>query len=208
MTLNNPRNIFVLLLAEMLCVFSLHSNAQDLPVPADEAANASKNKINKFDPPYPFTADELWEKLLNVAASFPDGLTRTNIDKIFSTSLEREAYSNPQISKFETEAWQVSQGKDWFFSMGAVLKNHKAISFSFSWGDSPLVLPPRGMCIPMKKMESTLLKYGWESTSKLRMYPQYLVDYHFIKYMHGSMRITSDGDGDAACLIDFFIVNN
>jgi len=124
-----------------------------------------------YGAPYPFTADELWEKILKVADR-PEGyVTKDQVDKIFGTDMmPNEEFLN----RYHEKIYTLIRGKDWYFNLSVGDNIPTRSLFFFSWGDEPgqrsseLPPPPPGMCINIYKIRPDLQRRGWMLRREIR----------------------------------------
>jgi len=123
--------------------------------------HVEKTISSKYQAPYPFTAQELWTKILKVTA-LPDGdLGKSQIEDSFGVMLK--PLSNPIT---ERTIYRATAGKDWYFSLWLDPGKHKGSTafFFFNWTNeisSSGEFPPAGMCIKAGDVKSSLLNQGW-----------------------------------------------
>jgi hypothetical protein len=118
-----------------------------------------------YTAPYPFTADELWEKLLK-AADKPEGyVTKAQAENIFGTTMK---LNEEFLKQYHEKIYSLEREKNWYFNM-SVGENRPARSFFyFNWGDMPGQRsaespppPPPGMCINIYMIRPNLQRSGW-----------------------------------------------
>ncbi len=119
----------------------------------------------KYGPPYPFTAEELWQKILKVVA-MPEGhVTRAQVERIFGVQL---VLQEKATGLEHASVYVVRHGTDWYFGISVTEKGERQSRFSFAWGqartdyDNALDYPPPGMCIGMDKVNADIAARGWK----------------------------------------------
>ncbi len=137
-------------------------------------ASSDKKEIPEvsYKAPYPFTADEFWERLLKVAEK-PEGyVTKEQVDAIFGVTMQP---NEEFLKQYHERIYSLERGKNWYFNM-SVGDNKPAHSlFFFSWGDIPgqrsTEFPPpspAGMCINTYKIRPNLQRLGWALRREVR----------------------------------------
>ncbi len=121
-------------------------------------------------PRYPFTADELWEKMLKVVA-MPDGhVTSEQVEQIFGMKLKLMEKAN-ELDR--SKMYVVRREIDWYFDM-SLFEEARESRFYFGWGFPPGVIrggfapPPPGMCIDESKVMSAIAALGWKPAGQVR----------------------------------------
>jgi hypothetical protein len=150
--------------------------AQVAATPENDSKQASPDKKMMpeatYTAPYPFTDDELWEKMLKVADQ-PNGyVTKEQVDKIFGTNMK---LNGEFLKQYHEKIYSLIRGENWYFNM-SVGENKPARSlFFFSWGDIPGQRsvenpppPPSGMCINVYKIRPNLWRRGWALRREVR----------------------------------------
>lgn len=151
-------------------VLSVFAIAADVTAASEsEAYRASSVKKSipevSYKAPYPFTADELWEKLLKVA-ELPGGyVTKEQVGAIFEVTMKPNVEF---LKQYHEKLYSLEREKNWYFNM-SVGDNKPAHSlFFFSWGNIPgqrtAEFPPpspAGMCINVYKIRPNLQRLGW-----------------------------------------------
>ena len=147
---------------------------QILPLPNREPAMQNQAP-NKWGPPYPFTPDEIQDKLMQVLKVPAEELSKEKVEAIFdmkmvnSDKLIAESFNvDPGHPGKNTKWYRVySQEKvDWYFSLFiAVVPNKTVFGFNL-WNPSkplpvPLTLP---MCIDLQKVSEAIehTNMGWK----------------------------------------------
>ncbi len=142
------------------CLVSVFVPAAYADAPQD-AATGEIPPARRFEPPYPFTVDELWAQMLKLAA-LPEGhVTRADVERTFSIKLlEMQESVPPKHPTYRI----MHQDDDWYFSTGITEKSKTESSYFFTWGnssgDSP-EHPSAGMCITPAMVESGMKATGW-----------------------------------------------
>ncbi len=122
--------------------------------PTSTTANA------KYNAPYPFTAQQLWDNILKVTALPNGNLDATLIENAFGTKLQTETL--PMLG----QTYLTHAGTDWYFSLKFIpnMLGPNFNFFSFNWSDSSSSLgtsPPEKMCININDIKPSLLNQGW-----------------------------------------------
>ena len=125
-----------------------------------------------YKAPYPFTADELWEKLLKVAEKPGGYVTKEQVDAIFGVTMQP---NEEFLKRYNEKIYSLEREKNWYFNM-SVGDNKPAHSlFFFGWGDVPGQRtvespspPPAGMCINVYKIRPNLQRLRWDLRREAR----------------------------------------
>ena len=186
------------------------------PVFRIDTAAQEPNVRPHFHGPYPFSADELMEKILEVA-KLPEGyVTKEQVENIFGVKLPPAARRpfNPQKKgdptgdpmPYETEA-----GKDWYFNVSSFNPSETESVFYFTWGDlrhekvGALHEPPAGMCINVNKAAPEIEKLGWVLDEEYRD-KRYFHGNSYRKGKLGHLRIDAGNfNSDKNCLTEVYI---
>jgi hypothetical protein len=154
-------------IAVLLSIFAVAAEVTAAPGNQSNQASSDKKQPSEisYKAPYPFTADELWEKLLKVAEQ-PEGyVTKQQSENIFGTAMKlNEGF----LKQYHEKIYSLEREKNWYFNM-SVGDNRPARSFFFfSWGDIPGQRsaefpppPPQGMCINVYMIRPSLQRRGW-----------------------------------------------
>lgn len=118
-----------------------------------------------YKAPYPFRADELWEKILKVAEQ-PEGyVTKEQVSDIFDVTMNLD---QEYLKQFHEKIYLLMREKSWYFNMSIGENIPSRSFFYFSWGEIPGQRsaefpppPPPGMCINVYKSRADLLRRGW-----------------------------------------------
>jgi hypothetical protein len=132
----------------------------DKPVLSDKKGQPEVS----YKAPYPFTADELWGKILRIVG-LPNGyVTKEQVENIFGVTMKPD---EEYLKQFGEEIYTLMREKDWYFNM-SVGKNFPTRSFFFfNWGEVPgthaveFSPPPPGMCIDINSIRPALVERGW-----------------------------------------------
>lgn len=126
---------------------------------------ASPARSATYDPPYPFTADELWEKLTELLAAPNGRVEPARVEQLFGFKFDHlaEKPNNPGF-------YEVKAHVSWFFDLGVIDPQNrwKQWGFYFNWGQTPgqpynpFPLAPQAMCIDGRHMLDTADKNGWK----------------------------------------------
>ena len=120
-----------------------------------------KQQEENYKTPYPFTADELWGKLLQVV-ELPDGhVTKENVESIFGVTLKLD---EDYLKKFHGYLYNL---KDASIYLGYIENSATESHFRFEWGQiagrrrAVFPRPPYGMCINALEIMPSIEKHGW-----------------------------------------------
>jgi len=161
------------LLVALFLTVSFPVNAQN----AGAAKTAESPIVNtmaqpQFEPPYPFDADELWEKLAQVTAVHGQLLTPKLVGSVFGTKLKEihQAEIGPRHVRFGVRAHV-----DWYYDIDLVTYDLqpqlRRAYFIFSWGQRPGTAyepdsgPNGNICIHADVIGETLKEQGWRLTA-------------------------------------------
>lgn len=122
-----------------------------------------------FEAPYPFTADELWQKILKVV-DLPEGyVTKVQVENIFGVKLTLDA---EVLKKYHSKSYYVKRGENWYFNIGFREDSATESSVNFGWGkpqgEESMLTPPSGMCINAYKIMPSIVHSGWELRKEIR----------------------------------------
>lgn len=133
----------------------------------------SDSAPNPFDLPFPFTADELTEKLLKVLDS-PEGfISKEQVETIFNMSLPELDRSNRVNPADKSKMFGVWGKKNWYFDLIIGDNNLQRSHFGFGWGKPAgeervsFQIPP--MCIDPHKMMRAIEQRGWKLRYETRL---------------------------------------
>ncbi len=121
---------------------------------------------SKYKAPYPFTAKELWDKLLKITALSDGFISQAQIETALGSSLHADA---DMISYSKDPALTTTAGVNWYFSLRLIpstLFGQSTSQFYFDWADSSIQSAPDGMCINANEIKSSLFAQGWIVDSK------------------------------------------
>lgn len=139
-----------------------------------DAIQASANPPRKFDPPYPYTSNQLKEMLLKVASLESASKDGTEILQIFNLPIDEFINIKPKDLSIKEKGFSLSSPNDWYFLMAyRSIEEAKIAHFAFGWLDDPSARritnfpqPPSGLCIPSEKMTDVLENNGWHLKEK------------------------------------------
>lgn len=130
----------------------------------------------KFEAPYPFTPEELWQNMLKIIA-LPEGyVTNTDVDNAFNIQLkfDEEFLTNKRnyFRSYYTSHYSVQRGVDWYFPIGVFeginpTTKEKQSHFIFHWGQPlnkpaiPFQSAPENMCIKAQSVLPAIEALGW-----------------------------------------------
>lgn len=150
--------------------------AQVAATPENNSTQGSPDKKNlpevSYTAPYPFTADELWEKILKVADQPGGYVTKEQVDKIFGTNMK---LNEEFLKQYHEKIYSLIRGENWYFNMSVGENNPARSLFFFSWGEIPGQRsleypppPPQGMCINVYSIRPNLQMRGWALRQEVR----------------------------------------
>ena len=153
-----------ILLGVFFGFFCLDGFAQSVFAERSSAGMSNSNieQSKNFEPPYPFTGDELWGKLLNVIMLSPEGVTDSGIEKILGVQFTKIKLSDDEY------VGELKNGRNWYFYMNLSQTKTKVSNILFTWKYTvPLQMsrPPTGMCIDANRIKNDLEKNGWRLIS-------------------------------------------
>ena len=129
---------------------------------SDVQANTS------HEAPYPFTADELWEKLLKLI-KLPDGyVAKEQVESVFGVTLNLD---EEYLKKFQGHLYNY---KTEYLYLGFIENSTSESHFQFMWGQIPgqrravFPRPPSGMCIDASKIIPSIVQRDWEIKQEVR----------------------------------------
>lgn len=138
--------------------------------PTDTKLLVTPHSVNstasKYKAPYPFTAQELWDKLLKITALSDGYISQAQIETALGTSLHVDA---DMISYSKDPALTTTAGVNWYFGLRLIpstLFGQSSSQLYFDWADSSIQAPPDGMCINANDIKSSLFAQGWIVDSK------------------------------------------
>jgi hypothetical protein len=160
--------------AVLSCLIGIVSQVTAAPESDSKQASQEKKALPEapYTAPYPFTADELWEKMLKVAGQREGYVTKDQVNKIFGTNLKLNEIFQKQ---YHQKIYTLMRGKDWYFNLSVGENSPTRSFFFFSWGESPgqhtaeyPPPPPPGMCINVYKIRPNLYRRGWMLRREVR----------------------------------------
>nr|WP_151201284.1 hypothetical protein [Herbaspirillum sp. B39] len=119
-----------------------------------------------WKPPFPFTPDDIQEKLIQVLGTPADDLSKEKIEKIFDMTIQNSEKLYPASLNADSRWYKVFSNAtvDWYFGTGITVVP-KASYFGFDWwgrGRSPYpyVVP---MCLDARSLSEKIgsLNLGW-----------------------------------------------
>jgi len=160
--------------AVLLCIFGFVAQVNAEPDKNSKQTTQDKKESPEvsYTAPYPFTADELWEKILKLADQ-PEGyVTKDQVDKIFGTNMK---LNEEFLNQYHEKIYTLLRERDWYFNMSVGDNIPSRSLFFFSWGDEPGQRPselppppPSGMCINVYKIRPDLQRRGWMLRREIR----------------------------------------
>ncbi len=178
------------------------------------AATTEDPPARRFEPPYPFTVDELWAQMLKLAA-LPEGyVTRADVEGTFAIKLLPSGQDPDHPEPPTYEVMHTQWDESWYFTTGITEDSKTESTYFFAWGYgaySPKQAPA-GMCITPAMVESGMKATGWTFadrkiqrtdpfTGKPVPYPHEEKIYR--KGRHGVLRV----DIKQGCLIELRIMS-
>jgi len=151
------------------------AQSDQVPVAPNRESEMQNQTSNKWGPPYPFTPDEIQDKLMQVLKVPAYELSKEKIEAIFDMKMVISEKVAPELLNVDPEhpekntKWykvRSEAGVDWYFSLGiTVVPNQTYFGFSL-WNiskplpDSP-ILP---MCIDLQKVSEAIehTNMGWK----------------------------------------------
>jgi hypothetical protein len=151
------------------------AQSDQVPVVPNKESDMQNQTSNKWGPPYPFTPDEIQDKLMQVLKVPADELSKEKVEAIFEMKMVNShddatdwLNMDSRDSKKNTK-WHggFSQSKiDWYFFLGINVIPNKTF-FRFGWWDftkpapNPIVLP---MCVNLQKLSEAIehTNMGWK----------------------------------------------
>ncbi len=125
-----------------------------------------------FEAPYPFTAQELWQKILKVV-ELPEGyVTRQQVESIFDVRLQKLEFPKDNINYRPYPIYMATRGGNWYFDLGISESSPGQSHFALGWGESrqrhpwfrpydSSPLPPHGMCLLPDQLMRDVEQRGW-----------------------------------------------
>lgn len=167
------------LIAPLLCV----SCASTVIKPA------GKSPPN-YQPPYPFTAMELWSKFLKLTANSDGYITKKQVEDAFGVVLIHEK------SESSSEILSVQAGRDWYLDL-VFYSSIKAPGLYFDWSIkepyfNELSPVPENMCINVDEIKPMLIQQGWKYLGRHTLLPiDARNEEQYTKGRYGDIGITS-----------------
>lgn len=128
------------------------------------ASDKKEPSGSSYQAPYPFTVDELWGEILQVAGQ-PNGyVTKEQVENIFGVTMKLD---EEFLKQYHAKVYTLTRGKSWYFNMSIGDNMPTRSLFFFNWGDKPekhtvvFLPPPENMCIDVNKIGPALTKNGW-----------------------------------------------
>jgi hypothetical protein len=154
------------------------NNAQ---VELDNTTVVSSPSVNQWGPPYPFTAEELQQKLVQVLRIPANDLSKEIVEKIFDMRFQNSGKLAPDSLNYglDPKKWYLVYSRshiDWYFAVGIGV-TPQSTNFGFGWWNSDS--PPEPYTLPMCMDVQSVLKdinklnLGWieELPDPLIVYP-------------------------------------
>lgn len=137
-----------------------------LPIKQPEVSAEEIWAQGAWKPPFPFTPDDIQEKLIQVLRTPADDLSKEKIEKIFDMTIQNSEKLYPASLNADSRWYKVFSNAtvDWYFGTGITVVP-KASYFGFDWwgrGRSPYpyVVP---MCLDARSLSEKIasLNLGW-----------------------------------------------
>lgn len=112
-----------------------------------------------YKPPYPFSADELWARILKVISSPKAHVSTAQVENIFNISLPQNAKSDNPSSHL------AKQGQDWYFNIKVDELSATRSSFRLDWGADDIYTAdplPDDICLVVGKKRQEIEQFGWK----------------------------------------------
>lgn len=117
---------------------------------------SSSDKVEGFYPPFPFTREEIIEKITRVL-TIEDGLiTKDCVDTIFDVNLPVRVLGKDEIKEPLWTEYLLREGLDWYFAVTLASGPHKSM-FSFYLNSA--------VCIGAEEFQMIAKNAGWKRIS-------------------------------------------
>jgi hypothetical protein len=129
-----------------------------------ESPLAVRSPGQRFAPPYPFTASQLWGMLTQIVAIPDAAVSSAKLGAIFGVPSGPMPY--PQRSSDVVDAYVLRAGYDWYFNVNLYVYANGSSIFSFDTNTiKQIVNLPRAtvpVCIGRHTVVATLNNAGWQ----------------------------------------------
>ncbi len=166
---------------------------------ADKTQNETRLTLSNYEPPYPFTPEDLWKNLLQVANLHGQNLSLEKVERIFNLKL-RQLDVSPIGSK--DKIFAVKAHKSWYYDL-ELIPTSNGSTFLFGWGQHiegktvPFSGYSGGLCIKYPRVERDMIEDGWMFKSKEQSFSIPNV-YH---YSYGSDKASFYFEKSTDCLL-------
>jgi len=122
-----------------------------------------------YAPPYPFTAQELWGKLLKLTAQSNGHLSAAFVGQTLDAQIQ------PVESPLSATSYAAQAGIDWYFMVRInpikmIGQNMQVLMFSWDNTTDPIgAKPPAELCIPLTQFKPDLLAQGWQVKDRVAL---------------------------------------
>jgi hypothetical protein len=151
------------------------AQSDQIPSTPNNESNMQNQTSNQWGPPYPFTPDEIQDKLIQVLKVPAYELSKEKVEAIFDMKMVISEKVAPELLNVDPEhpekntKWykvRSEAGVDWYFSLGiTVVPNQTYFGFSLWNISKPLPDPPiLPMCIDLQKVSEAIehTNMGWK----------------------------------------------
>lgn len=174
---NNRQNSWRIKLGHILCLSILpfllpahlvQAQSTGMQAKPEKEIVSQNSPLKQWGPPYPFTPDELRQKLMQVLRIPANDLSKGKIEEIFAMQLKNSGTLPDSISnRPDHERWYGVYSKtaiDWYFSAGISVVPNRT-NFGFGWWSldrlpDPYIVP---MCLDIRPLLKDVedMKLGW-----------------------------------------------
>jgi hypothetical protein len=169
-------------------------------IPLEAEASAAPKSTKRFEPPYPFDAQQLTNQLLSVASIGDKPFSRAAIENIFSvTLLPLPPFRNGKVSTFAVRS-RVS----WYFDLSVGADSSNPV-FIFEWGQTPgtpyqpFPKYTGNICVKPSQIILGVARLGWKASGER---DQPFVPYEY-RFSYGSAKIVMQFDSRLGCLLNY-----
>lgn len=149
----------------MLCAHLTLAQSAGVPAASEKEAVVKNSTSTQWGPPYPFTEDDIRQKLVQVLRVPANDLSKEKIEDIFDMKMLNSDRLLPE--SLNGGKWYNVYSKtsvDWYFVVGVVVLPKKT-NFTFTWWNysrtpDPYVVPMCLNILPLLK-DIEVLKLGW-----------------------------------------------
>jgi hypothetical protein len=125
---------------------------------------AASAAVPRYLPPYPFKADELWQRLRRVLGLPAESIEYHTVGRLLDVPDANWHLPSPGQTG-EGAEW-LGARSDWYFGVGLpfVDKRHQLHDFAIGFDDDwPPKKAPEGLCLQIADAKRDLLADGWEA---------------------------------------------